>query len=107
MHSASSYGYELLFRSGAENFFPDAILDMKIEDVLQEIPIRSETRDAGNRTICEEFTMSLCDGNRKEFERAAVGVGISAGAVSDLYVRSMEWGAAVLAGEEVRDSAPV
>ena len=90
----------------------DAILDMKIEDILKEIPIRSEIREAllGEQNELRRIYDVALHYERAEwqaFERAARQIGIPVEAVSDLYVRSMEWAAAVLAGKEVTDSAPV
>lgn len=87
----------------------DAILDMKIEDVLREIPIRTEIRDALLGVQNElrgiyDVALHYERAEWQEFERVAAQVGIRAEAVSDLYVRSMEWAAAVLAGEEVTDA---
>lgn len=89
----------------------DAILDMKMEDVLKEIPIRSEIRGAllGEENVLRGIYDVALHYERAEwpqFQVAARQMAISQEAVSDLYVRSMEWAAAVLAGEELADSMP-
>jgi EAL and modified HD-GYP domain-containing signal transduction protein len=89
----------------------DAILDMKMEDVLEEIPIRSEIREAllGNQNAFRNiFDVALHYelAAWEEFEKAAAHLSILPESVSDLYVRSMEWASAVLAGEEVPDNTP-
>jgi c-di-GMP-related signal transduction protein len=89
----------------------DAILDMKMEEVLAEIAIGSEIRDAllGNENSLRRiFDVALLyeRGAWPEFDRAAARTTIAPDAVSDIYVRSMEWASAVLAGEEVPDGAP-
>jgi hypothetical protein len=89
----------------------DAILDRKMEDVLKEIPIRSEIRAA---LLAEEnalrgiYDLALHYERPEwpQFQNAAGRLGIPQEATSDLYVRSMHWAAAVLAGEEVADSTP-
>ncbi len=90
----------------------DAILDMKMEDVLAEIAIRTEIRDALLGKPNEfrwvfEVALAYERGAWAEFEQAAARVAIPTDLVSDLYIKSMEWAAAVLAGEEVTDSTPV
>jgi c-di-GMP-related signal transduction protein len=89
----------------------DAILDMKMEDVLKEIPIRSEIRAAllGDENALRgiyEVALHYERAEWTQFQDVAARMEIPQGAVSDLYVRSMEWAAAVLAGEEVTDSTP-
>lgn len=89
----------------------DAILDMRMEDVLKEIPIRSEIRAAllGEANAFRgiyDVALRYERGEWREFQDAAGRLAMPQEAVSDLYVRSMEWAAAVLAGEEVADSTP-
>ncbi len=90
----------------------DAILDMKMEDVLKEITIRSEIREAllgDQNQLRGIFDVALHYERAawEPFERAARKAGISMEMVSELYVRSMEWASAVLTGEEIADSTPV
>lgn len=89
----------------------DAILDMKMEDVLREIPVRSEIRDAllGNGNHFRAvYDVAICyeKGAWEQLEQAASRAGVPPHGVSELYVRAMEWATAVLTGEEVPDSAP-
>jgi c-di-GMP-related signal transduction protein len=89
----------------------DAILNMKMEDVLAEIPVRAEIRDAllGGRNMFRqvlEVTLHYEKAAWQDFEKAAAALSIPSGIVSEVYVQSMEWAAAVLAGDEVTDSAP-
>ena len=89
----------------------DAILDMKMEDVLKELPVRSEIRGAllGEENALRGIYDVALHYQRAEwlqFQAAARQMAIPQEAVSELYVRSMEWAAAVLAGEEVADSTP-
>jgi c-di-GMP-related signal transduction protein len=89
----------------------DAILDMRMEDVLKEITIRSEIRDAllgASNTLRDVFEVvfSYERGEWDEFEKTAARVQVPTGVVSDLYVQSMEWAAAVLSGEQIPHDAP-
>ena len=88
----------------------DAILDMKMEDVLKEIPIRSEIRAAllGEENALRRVYDIALHYERAEwtdFDEMADRLAIRQEIVSDLYVQSMEWAAAVLAGEEVAGSS--
>jgi len=87
----------------------DAILDMKMEDVLKEVAIRSEIREAllGERNQLRgvfDVALHYERADWEPFERAARNAGIPMEMISELYVRSMEWAAAVLTGEEIADS---
>ncbi|MGH9574622.1 MAG: hypothetical protein ACRD40_13970, partial [Candidatus Acidiferrales bacterium] len=89
----------------------DAILDMKMEDVLKEIPIRAEIRGAllGEENVLRgiyDVALHYERAEWSEFQDAAHQMAIPQEAVSELYVRSMGWASAVLAGEEVADSTP-
>ena len=89
----------------------DAILDMKMEDVLKEIQIRSEIRGAllGEENVLHGIYDVALRYERAEwpqFQEATRQMAIPQEAVSDLYVRSMEWAASVLAGEEAAYSTP-
>lgn len=90
----------------------DAILDMRMEDVLKEIPIRLEIRGAllGEENVLRGIYDVALHYERAEwaqFQDMARRLAIPQVAVSELYVRSMGWAAAVLAGEEVADSSYV
>jgi c-di-GMP-related signal transduction protein len=89
----------------------DAILDMKMEDVLGEITIRSEIRDAllGNQNEFRriyDVALHYERASWEEFGKAATLLAIPQEIVAEAYIRAMEWAAAVLAGEEVTDGAP-
>jgi c-di-GMP-related signal transduction protein len=89
----------------------DAILDMKMEDVRKEITIRADIRDAllerGN-PLRKIFDVELHYEHAawKEFDRAAARLSIPAGIVSEIYLKSVEWAADVLAGAEVKETKP-
>jgi len=90
----------------------DAVLDMRMEDVLKEITIRSEIREAllgGQNELRGVYDVALHYERAawREFEETAARIGLRTELVSDLYVRSMEWASAVLSGEEIADTAPV
>ena len=84
----------------------DAILDMKMEDILREITIRSEIRDAllgvenAFRRIFD-VALSYERASWEQFDAAANRLAIPIAAVSDLYVQAMDWGTAVLSGQEL------
>jgi EAL and modified HD-GYP domain-containing signal transduction protein len=85
----------------------DAILDMKMEDVLEEIPIRAEIREAllGNQNAFRDIFDVVLHYEKaawQDFEKAAKRISVLPESVSELYVRSMEWAASVLSGEEIR-----
>jgi c-di-GMP-related signal transduction protein len=89
----------------------DAILDMKMEDVLQEITIRWEIREAllGHESELRgvyDVALHYEKAAWEDFEQSAARIGLRTELVSDLYVRSMEWASAVLAGEEIADNTP-
>jgi EAL and modified HD-GYP domain-containing signal transduction protein len=89
----------------------DAILDMKMEDVLKEIAIGTEIREAllgAENALRRIFDVALSYERAawKELDEAAAQIGVTPAAVSELYVKSMAWGAAVLAGEDVAETEP-
>lgn len=89
----------------------DAILDMKMDEILKEITIRSEIREAllGQQNPFRNiFDVALAYERAawSDLDEAAARIGIRAAAVSDLYVQSMGWASAVLAGEEVTEKNP-
>lgn len=87
----------------------DAILDMKLEDVLKEIAIGAEIRGAllGEENPLRGIYDVALHYERAEWERfqtVATRMGIPPEGVSKLYFQAMDWAAAVLAGEEIADS---
>jgi EAL and modified HD-GYP domain-containing signal transduction protein len=85
----------------------DAILDMKMEDVLEEIPIRAEIREAllGNQNAFRDIFDVVLHYEKaawQDFEKAAKRISVLPESVSELYVQSLEWAASVLSGEEIR-----
>ena len=89
----------------------DAILDMKIEDVLKEVTVDPEIRDAllgsenSMRAIFDvAYHYERADWSK--FEDAAARAGISPSAVPELYMKSMDWAAAVVSGDEVPQESP-
>jgi EAL and modified HD-GYP domain-containing signal transduction protein len=89
----------------------DAILDMKMEEILREITVGAEIRDAllGNQNALRQiFDVTLLYERAawSELDAAVARLAIAPEAVADLYVKSMEWAASVLAGEEVTADKP-
>jgi EAL and modified HD-GYP domain-containing signal transduction protein len=84
----------------------DAILDMKMEDVLKEIAIRADIRDAllGERNSLREvfdlalsYEMGAWDG----IDEAAARLGIGADAISESFIQAVGWAQGILAGQPV------
>src|SRR5580700_11957742 len=73
----------------------DAILDMRVPDVLREIAIREEIRDAllgkvnALRDICE-LVLHYEPGYWEEIGSAAIRLGMSEDAVPALYLESVD-----------------
>jgi c-di-GMP-related signal transduction protein len=89
----------------------DAILDMKMEDILKEINLDAQIRDAllgydNSMRAIFDIALHYERGEWEEFERAAARLGIASGNIPEIYMRAMDWAAAVLAGEEVTEKAP-
>ncbi len=88
----------------------DAILDMKMEDVLKEVAIRDEIRDAllGKKNpfrqvfdIAVHYEM----GAWNDLEREADILGISVDAIPPMFMQAVEWARGVLSGQEVKEIA--
>lgn len=90
----------------------DAILDMKMEDVLREVPIRDEIRDAllGNQNsfrqifeIALHYEMGIWD----SVEIEADLLGISVDTIPAMFLQAVEWAQGVLSGHALTQiSAP-
>jgi len=103
-------------KSAANDFFLmgllsaiDAILDMKMEDILEEIAIRDEIRQAllgGHNAFRDIFDIVKLyeKGSWAEFEAACGRVGIPAEAGTELYMSSTDWALAMLSGEELTET---
>ena len=89
----------------------DAILDMKMADILREITVEDEIRRAllGERNRFHGlFQIALLyeRGDWEGVHAAAVGVSIAESSIPDLFLQSVEWARAVLSGQPASDPAP-
>jgi c-di-GMP-related signal transduction protein len=83
----------------------DAILDMKMEDVLKEVAIRDEIRDAllGKRNSFRqvfEIALHYEMGTWDALEREAELRGINVDVIPSLFLQAVEWSQGVLSGQE-------
>jgi c-di-GMP-related signal transduction protein len=83
----------------------DAILDMHMPDVLKEIAIREDIRDAllGKTNKLRdifEFVRNYERGCWEEISSSAARLGIHEDAISPLYVEAVEWARKMLSGHE-------
>jgi c-di-GMP-related signal transduction protein len=89
----------------------DAILDMRVPDVLREIAIREEIRDAllgkvnALRDICE-LVLHYEPGYWEEIGSAAIRLGMSEDAVPALYLESVDRAQQILSGRTEAESRP-
>lgn len=92
----------------------DAILDMKMEDVLKEIAIRPEIRDAllgRHNLLSEVFDLAVQyeKGSWEGIEEAAARLGVSADALAGAFVQAVDWAKGILTGhtgESPESAAP-
>ncbi|MFZ3215587.1 MAG: HDOD domain-containing protein [Candidatus Acidiferrales bacterium] len=89
----------------------DAILDMRMAEVLKEIAIREEIRDALLGKANElrdifEFALHYERGCWKEIGPSAARLGICEDAIPSLYVESVEWARQMLSGSKEELSPP-
>jgi len=89
----------------------DAILDMRMPDVLKEIAIGDEIRDAllGNTNRLREifdFVLNYERGRWDEIGPAAARLGIREDAIPALYMEAVEWAGRMLSGAEETASSP-
>jgi c-di-GMP-related signal transduction protein len=88
----------------------DAILDMPLSKVLAEVPVKSELKQAllgGEspfRTVYE-LVMNYETGMWEEVSRAAAKLKIDEEKIPDLYLKALEWGKEIVAGNA--NPAPV
>jgi c-di-GMP-related signal transduction protein len=87
----------------------DGILDMRMPDVLKEIAIREDIRDAllgkANRLRdIFEFVRNYERGCWEEISMSAARLGIREDAVTPLYMEAVEWARQMLSGHE--ETAP-
>ena len=83
----------------------DGILDMRMPDVLKEIAISENIRDAllGKANKLRdifEFVRNYERGCWEEISSSAARPGIHEGAISPLYVEAVEWARKMLSGHE-------
>lgn len=83
----------------------DAILDMKMADVLKEVTVQEEIRDAllGERNPLRRVLDVVLLYERAEWEaldQAAARVGIVPDAIPPLFLDSVDWARRVFSGEE-------
>jgi EAL and modified HD-GYP domain-containing signal transduction protein len=82
----------------------DAILDIRVPDVLREIAIREEIRDA-LRDICE-LVLHYEPGYWEKIGSAAIRLGMSEDAVPALYLESVDRAQQILSGRSEAESRP-
>lgn len=89
----------------------DAILDMPMSEVLKEIAIGAEIRNAllgksnGLRKILE-LVMNYERGNWDEISREARSLGIADEAITERYLESVDWAQQVLSGHSAAELKP-
>ncbi|MGA8677250.1 MAG: HDOD domain-containing protein [Candidatus Acidiferrales bacterium] len=89
----------------------DAILDMLMSEVLKEIAIGAEIRNAllgkpnGLRKILD-LVMNYERGNWDEISREARSLGIADEAITERYLESVDWAQQVLSGHSVAELKP-
>lgn len=90
---------------------PDAILDMRMPDVLREIALQEETRDAllgkvnALRDIFE-LVLHYEPGYWEKIGSAAIRLGVSEDAVPALYLESVDRAQQILSGRTEAESRP-
>lgn len=90
----------------------DAILDMRMEDVLKEIAIRPEIRDAllgGHNLLSEVFDLALQyeKGAWEGIDEALARLGVSPDALAGAFVQAVDWARGVVMGETAESSESV
>jgi c-di-GMP-related signal transduction protein len=90
----------------------DAILDMRMPDVLKEVPIREEIRDAllGEANSLRdvlEFVLNYERGNWEEITIAAARMGVNEDAIPALYLESLDWAQLILGGSRKEELKPI
>jgi c-di-GMP-related signal transduction protein len=88
----------------------DAILDMKMEDVLREVAIRDEIRDAllGKQNPFRQLydvALHYELGEWDNVEQAAALLKINVDAIPALFLQAMDWARGVLSGQQVNETA--
>lgn len=89
----------------------DAILDMKMPDILREIAIGEEIRKAllgEDNAFRRLFEVALLyeRGDWEGVHAAAARLSIPDAAIPDLFIHSVEWARGVLSGQPAADPAP-
>jgi c-di-GMP-related signal transduction protein len=88
----------------------DAILDMTMEDVLKEIAIHKEIREAllgGNGSLRQIFDVAMMyeTGSWDRLDRETVRLGISEEAIPGMFIQAVDWAKGTLTGQQP-DEAP-
>jgi c-di-GMP-related signal transduction protein len=83
----------------------DAILDMKMEDVLKEIAIREEIRDAllGKKNALREVFETVLmyeTGSWAGVDEAAARLEIDKNVIPSIFMQAVEWATGLMAGHE-------
>jgi c-di-GMP-related signal transduction protein len=89
----------------------DGILDMRMPDVLKEIAIRDDIRDALLGKTNElrdifDFVRNYERGCWEEISSSAARLGIQEAAISALYIEAVEWARQMLSGHEKAEPPP-
>jgi c-di-GMP-related signal transduction protein len=89
----------------------DGILDMRMPDVLEEIAIREDIRDAllGKTNKLRDifdFVRNYEQGCWEEISSSAARLGIREDAISPLYLEAVEWARQMLSGHEAPAPSP-
>jgi c-di-GMP phosphodiesterase len=89
----------------------DAILDMKMDDVLKELTLREEIRNAllgAQNTLRRVFDIVLLyeAGAWDELKLAASALKIGEDVVPGIFVESVDWARNVLGGQPVGETEP-
>jgi c-di-GMP-related signal transduction protein len=88
----------------------DAILDMTMEDVLKEIAIHKEIRDAllgvkGSLRQIFDVAMLYETGSWDRLDRETVRLGIEEEAIPGMFMQAVDWAKGILTGQQP-DEAP-
>lgn len=88
----------------------DAILDMTMEDVLKEIAIHKEIRDAllgvkGSLRQIFDVAMLYETGSWDRLDRETVRLGIEEEAIPGMFIQAVDWAKGILTGQQP-DEAP-
>lgn len=86
----------------------DAILDMKMSDVLEEIKVRADIRDAllGKQNPLQEtfdIVRAYEIGDWNLMESAAARLGINFESIPGMYLQSLEWARGILIGQPLEE----